>query len=84
MFGTVLSLYLDKRRGVQENTSMRSREFRRAQPEGTPKTECWYFLVHYSIFKSDKALAISIAISRAIAIPKPRVKHIFLGMVEYS
>ena len=41
----VLSLYLDKRRGVQGNTSMRSREFPRAQPEGTPETECWYFPV---------------------------------------
>ena len=40
----VLSLYLDERRGVQGNTSMRSREFPRAQPEGTPETECWYFL----------------------------------------
>ena len=36
---SVLSLYLDKRRGVQENTSMRSREVPRAQPEGTPETE---------------------------------------------
>ena len=33
-----LSLYLDERRGVQGNTSMRLREFPRAQPEGTPKT----------------------------------------------
>ena len=41
----VLSLYLDERRGVQGNTSMRSREFPRAQPEGTPETECWYFPV---------------------------------------
>ena len=41
----VLSLYIDKRRGVQGNTSMRSREFVRAQPEGTPETECWYFPV---------------------------------------
>ena len=40
-----LSLYLDERRGVQGNTSMRSREFLRAQPEGTPETECWYFTV---------------------------------------
>ena len=36
----VLSLYLDERRGVQGNTSMRLREFTRAQPKGTPKTEC--------------------------------------------
>ena len=42
---TVLSLYLDERRGVQGNTSMRLREFPRAQPEGTPETECWYFPV---------------------------------------
>ena len=41
----VLSLYLDERRGVQGNTSMRSREFPRAQPERTPETECWYFPV---------------------------------------
>ena len=41
----VLSLYLDEGRGVQGNTSMRSREFPRAQPEGTPETECWYFPV---------------------------------------
>ena len=40
-----LSLYLDERRGVQGNTSMRSRDFPRAQPEGTPETECWYFPV---------------------------------------
>ena len=39
----IMSLYIDERRGVQENTSMRSREFPRAQPEGTPKTECGYF-----------------------------------------
>ena len=44
-FEGLLSLYLDERRGVQGNTSMRSREFPRAQPEGTPKTECWYFPV---------------------------------------
>ena len=79
---TVLSLYLDERRGVQGNTSMRLREFPRAQPEGTPETECWYFLYsplesryrHYPIYKSDEALAISIAIAmyRAIAISKPR------------
>ena len=37
---SVLSLYLDERKGVQGNTSMRSREFLRAQPEGTPETEC--------------------------------------------
>ena len=41
----VLYLYLDKRRGVQENIIMRLREFLRVQPERTPKTECWYFLV---------------------------------------
>ena len=40
-----LSLYIDERRGVQGNTCMRSREFLRAQPEGTPLTECWYFPV---------------------------------------
>ena len=45
VYYSVLSLYIDKRRGVQGNTSMRSREFPRAQPEGTPKTECWYFPV---------------------------------------
>ena len=33
---------LDERRGVQENISMRSRGVRRAQPEGTVETECWY------------------------------------------
>ena len=43
--GTGLSLYIDERRGVQGNTSMRSREFPRAQPKGTPETECWYFFV---------------------------------------
>ena len=30
--------YLDERRGVQGNNSMRSREFPRVQPKGTPKT----------------------------------------------
>ena len=40
-----LSLYLDEWRGVQENTSMRLREFPRAQVEGTPELECWYFPV---------------------------------------
>ena len=45
VYYSVLSLYIDKRRGVQGNTSMRSREFPRAQPEGTPMTECWYFPV---------------------------------------
>ena len=44
LYCTVLSLYLYERRGVQGNTSIRSREFPRAQPEGTPETECWYFL----------------------------------------
>jgi hypothetical protein len=39
----VLSLYLDEGRGVQENTSMRSKEFLRAQPEGTPERKFWYF-----------------------------------------
>ena len=39
-YDLVLSLYLDERRGVQGNTRMRSREFPRAQPEGTPETEC--------------------------------------------
>ena len=79
----VLSLYLDERRGVQGNTSMRLGEFPRAQPEGTPQNECWYVL--YSLTrvkvpklsnsKSDEALAIAIAIaiamSRAIAMSKP-------------
>ena len=71
----VVSLYLDERRGVQGNTSMRSRKFPRAQPEGTPKTKCWYFLysltqvkVHYPIYKSDEAVAIAIAIAIATAI----------------
>ena len=41
--GTVLSLYLDERRGVQANSIMRLREFLRAQRDGTPKTECGYF-----------------------------------------
>ena len=41
----VLCLYLNERRGVQGNTSMMLREFSRAQPEGTPETECWYFPV---------------------------------------
>ena len=36
----VLSLYLDKRRGLQENTSMRSREFPRAKPKETPENKC--------------------------------------------
>ena len=42
---SVLSLYQDKRRGVQGNTSMRLIEFLRAQAEGTPETERWYFSV---------------------------------------
>ena len=42
---TVLSLHLDDRRGVQENTSLRSKEFLRAKPEGTHETECRYFPV---------------------------------------
>ena len=45
VYYSVLSLYIDERSGVQGNTSMRSREFPRAQPEGTPETECWYFPV---------------------------------------
>ena len=76
---------------------MRLREFPRAQPEGTPRTECWYFLYsptlsryrHYPIYESDEAVAIAIAIAmfRAIAMSKPRAKKekknkIFLGMVE--
>ena len=36
----LLSLYLDESINVQGNTSMRSREFPKAQPEETPKTEC--------------------------------------------
>ena len=35
----LLYLYLDERRGVHENTSMRSRKFLRAQPEGTPEAQ---------------------------------------------
>ena len=77
-----MNLYLDERRGVEGNTSMRSREFARAQPEVTPKTECWYFPIlksrytHYPIYKSDEALALAIAIamSGAIAMSKPRAK----------
>ena len=45
LYHIVLSLYLDKRRGLQRNTSMRLREFLRAQPEGTPETKCWYIPV---------------------------------------
>jgi hypothetical protein len=45
LYSAVLCLYLNERRGVQGNTSMRSREFPRAQPEGPPETECWYFPV---------------------------------------
>ena len=90
---TVLSLYLDERRGVQGNTSMRSREFPRAHSElprpnagifCTPRLESRYR--HYPIYKSDEAVAIAIAIamSRAIAMSKPREKRkqikIFLGM----
>ena len=45
LYCTVLSLYLAKRREVQENTTMRSKEFLKAQPKGTPETECWYFPV---------------------------------------
>ena len=41
----LLYLYLDEKRGVQENTSMRSREFLRAQHKGTVETEYWYFPV---------------------------------------
>ena len=43
--GMLLYLYLNERRGLQENTSIQSWEFLRAQPKGTPKTECWYFPV---------------------------------------
>ena len=64
---------------------MRSRGFPRAQPEGTPETERYYFPVlpdssqsyrHYPIYKIDEALviAIAIAMSRAIAMSKPRAK----------
>ena len=42
---TQLCLYLDKRRRVQENTSIRYREFPWAAPLGTPSTSCWYFPV---------------------------------------
>ena len=45
LYRTVLCLYLDKRRGVQKNTSMRSREFPWVKPEGTPSAESWYFPV---------------------------------------
>ena len=31
--------------GSTENTSIRSREFPRAAPSGTPSTSCWYFPV---------------------------------------
>ena len=47
----MLSLYIDERRGIQGNNRMRSREFLRAQPEGTPETDCWYFLVLESRYK---------------------------------
>ena len=73
---TVLSLYLDERTGTQGNTSIRLREFQRAQPEGTPETECWYFPVLpnssqgtdiIQFVKYDEAVAIAIAIAIAIA-----------------
>ena len=40
---TELYMYLDERRGVQKNTSMRLREFLRAQTKVTPETKHWYF-----------------------------------------
>ena len=43
LYYTVLILYSYEMRGVQGNTSMRSREFPRAQPRGTPETDCLYF-----------------------------------------
>ena len=43
LYCSVLYLYLGERRGVQENTSMRSREFLRAQPKGIPGLNMWGF-----------------------------------------
>ena len=68
---TVLSLYLDERRGVQGNTSMRSRELQRPNAGifCTPRLESRYR--HYPIYKSDEAVAIAIAIAIASAKGKP-------------
>ena len=38
----VTALYLEERRGIQRNTSMRLGEFPRAQPLGTLETKSWY------------------------------------------
>ena len=71
-----MSLYLEERRGVQGNTSMRSRELPRPNAGifCTPRLESKHR--HYPIYKSDEAVAIAIAIamSRAIAMSKPRAK----------
>ena len=73
-----MSLYIDERRGVQANTSMKWREF----PRELPRPNAGIFLYsqlksmyrHYSIFESDEALAIAIAIYIAISVSKATIK----------
>ena len=59
LISIVLSLYLDESRGVQGKTSMWSRQFLRAQPEGTPETECWYFLYYPAPVKVQTGYLVS-------------------------
>ena len=66
----ILSLYLDERRGVQGNTSMRSRP--NAGIFCTPRLKSRYR--HYPIYKSDEAVAIAIAIAMSRPMSKPRAK----------
>ena len=79
---SVLCLYFDERREVQENTSIRSREFpgpaqgksqdRMLVFSCTPRLESRYR--HYPISKCDEDLDIAIAISKDIAISKAMAK----------
>ena len=75
LYCTVLWLYLDERRGVQENSSMRSRELQRLNVGIFLRSPTLRYR-HHQIFKCDEALAISIAIAiyKAIAISEAMTK----------
>ena len=85
-----MCLYLDERRGVQENTSMRSRELPRPNTGVSLYARLESRYKHYPIYKCYEGLDRDIvrAMNKAIAMSKPRAKKkpylivSFLGMAE--
>ena len=85
-----MCLYLDERRRVQENTSMRSRELPRPNTGMSLYARLESRYRHYPIYNCYEGLDRDIvrAINKAIAMYKPRAKKkpyfivSFLGIVE--